>query len=87
MLDLFGSGYVIEHCVSAFTQYQADKVYRTYVTDALKHINKIVATQFGGSYMENRYSDFAYPKREKEDERSGDEIAADIIRRAGLSLG
>lgn len=36
MLDLFGSGYVIDHCISAFSEKQKWELYRIYVTDALK---------------------------------------------------
>lgn len=49
MLDLFGSGYVIDHCISAFLKLQRKELYQTYVTDALKvigHLNMRFADVF-----------------------------------------
>ena len=43
MLELFGSGYVIEHCVSAFLEDRQEKAYKTYVTDALRAIFQCVS--------------------------------------------
>ncbi|MBQ4505292.1 MAG: hypothetical protein II983_06415 [Firmicutes bacterium] len=56
--------------------------YRIYVTDALKLIAENTAKMSSGSYMTKRYSDLF--KKEKIDTRSGDEIAVDIIKKAGL---
>lgn len=55
--------------------------YRVYVTDALK-IAAANTQQFaGGQAMAERWAEGLKPR----DTRSGDEIAADIIRRAGLT--
>jgi len=35
-LELFGSGYVIDHCISAYNLYTEEKIYRMYVTDVLR---------------------------------------------------
>ena len=85
LLDLMGSGYVIEHCITAFSLYQQKKLFCQYTTDALKNINEIFAKTYGGTYMTQRYSEY-FPEESHNREMSGDEIAADIIKRAGLRM-
>ena len=58
--------------------------YRTYVADCLWAIAKNTANGFGGTFFEERYSERG--RHPKEDHRTGDEIAADIIARAGLEV-
>ena len=82
LLDLFGSGYVIEHCISALLERKKKDTLDIYLADCLKNINEILAKTYGGSYSNQRYVELINPK--KEDKRTGDEIAADIIKRAGL---
>ena len=84
MLDLFGSGYVIEHCVSALAEEQEKRAFEVYVTDTLQMISKNTANYAGGSYVTGRYIDIVNPK--PEDNRTGDEIVLDIIRRAELKV-
>lgn len=84
LLELIGKGYVIEHCVSLFNRRRKEQIYRNYVTDTLKIINDNLTKIYGGQYMKTRYADMVEPK--SQDTRTGDEIARDIIRRAGLKL-
>lgn len=53
-----------------------------YVTDALSVIAENTARYVGGSHMTMRWADAINPHAEEE--RTGAEIAADVIRRAGL---
>lgn len=53
--------------------------YRFYITDTLKAINENLAKIAGGPYMSARYADVVHPK--PTDTRSGNEIAADIIKK------
>lgn len=39
MLELYGRGYVIEHCISSFKKYNEEKTYRIYVTDLLRFMS------------------------------------------------
>ena len=55
-----------------------DTAYRVYVTDCLK----LIAENTGNISLKLRYYDIIQPK--KADNRTGDEIVADIIKRAGL---
>lgn len=60
------------------------KAYRAYVTDALKAIAENTARYAGGSYLNERYVDRI--QRRHADHRSGEEIAADIIKKCGLKV-
>lgn len=80
-----GSGYVIEHCVSAFSDMCEEKAFRSYIADGIKCISESVANQFGGSYLQERYADIVSISRTEE--KTGDEIALEVIKKAGLKVG
>lgn len=77
LLELYGSTYVIEHVTTEYNDRVERKVYRSYTTDMLKAI----AESLGVSVID-RYADVI--SLEASDTRTGDEIAEDIIKRAGL---
>lgn len=81
---MIGKGYVIDHCVSLFNRHVKDELYRGYIADSLKLINDNLAKSVGGNVLRERYSELARVK--KEPEKTGDEIARDVIRRAGLKV-
>lgn len=64
--------------MSKANQQAKDTAYRVYVTDCLK----LIAENSGNISLKLRYYDIINPK--KEETRTGDEIVADIIKRAGL---
>lgn len=64
--------------MSKANQQAKDTAYRVYVTDCLK----LIAENIGNISLKSRYYDIIHPK--KVDTRTGDEIVADIIKRAGL---
>lgn len=39
MLEIFGRGYVIEHCISSFYKEQEQMTYRVYITDLLRYMS------------------------------------------------
>lgn len=85
LLDLMGSGYVVDHCISALSLNAENLKYQLYITDCLKNINEIMAKRYGGSYVSVRYSELiGNNKQDKDEEKTGDEIAIDIMMRAGL---
>ena len=84
LLELMGSGYVIEHCISALSELRREKTYQYYVADALKNINDIVAKTFSGPYMTSRLYEMNGNSVKTHVEKTGDEIAMEIIKRAGL---
>ena len=77
-----GTGYVVEYCVSRYKHKQEEKIYRLYIADALMCMCNNLASAFGGHTITTRYADLYKPV----DTRSGDEIAVDVIKRAGLSF-
>lgn len=71
---------MIDHCVSAFSQMQQDKLYRIYLTDALKYISENTMGGERRSGMSKRWIDLAEPKV-VEETRSAEEIISDFKRR------
>lgn len=76
---------MIDHVLALLRQETKELRYRVYLTDALRVIGENTAKYVQGQYIATRWADTLREK--KEEEQSGDEIAADVIRRAGLSLG
>lgn len=82
---------MIDHVAAFFRKEQEEKRYRAYVTDALKALTENTTNRLipgvgevsYGAYMPTRWLKEA---QEPEDTRTGDEIAEEIIRRAGLKL-
>ena len=66
---MLGSGYVIDHCVSAFLKAQREELYQIYVTDALKAIGN----------LNIRFIDYFKP----EETRTAEEIIDSIKQKLG----
>lgn len=79
MVDLMGSGYVVDHCMSAFSERQERRNFEIYITD----VGTILVSRLTGQEYP-RYYDLIHP--EEQDNRSGEEIVADIIARHGLKV-
>ena len=58
--------------------------WQKYVGECLRTITENTAKYVGGSYMTTKWTDIVDPK--PKDTRSGAEIAADVIKKAGLTL-
>lgn len=86
MLDLIGKGYIVDHCVSLFNNKAKERLYQTYITDTLKCLNDNLAKVIGGTSIKARYYDLLEAGSQKESEKTGDEIALEIIRKAGLKV-
>lgn len=56
--------------------------YRIYVTDALRIVAENTAKFASGNYIKARYTDMIEPK--KQDNRTCEEITADVVARCGL---
>lgn len=57
-------------------QYEEEKAYRVYMSDAMLTVTETVARVFGGKYMGYRYIDLVEPQ--PEETRTGEEIIADL---------
>ena len=77
MLELMGAEYVIDHVVAEHSIRMHEKAYRSYTCDVLK----IIAEQAGAT-VNMRFVEMidTTPK----DERTADEIALEVIQKAGL---
>lgn len=71
---------MIEHVVSGYLEELEERRYRAYLTDALMAIAENTARDAGGKAMKARWAEKFMPV----DTRTGDEIAMDVVRRAGL---
>lgn len=61
------------------------EAFRGYIADCLWAIAKNTAMGCGGSYFETKFRD-GIKEVKPEDNRTGDEIVADIIARAGIEV-
>lgn len=71
---------MIDHCVSAFSKKQREKLYRVYLTDSLKVISENTAGGERRSAMSKRWIDIVDPPGPAET-RSAEEIIGDLKRR------
>lgn len=81
---MFGWGYAKETCISLFQKEQEDKAVRIYYAECLRIIAENTAKMGCGSYINAKLSDIINPK--PADNRTGEEIAADIIKQAGIEV-
>lgn len=91
---MYGSGYVLE-CVSAFYLEQQEELrYRHYVTEALRilteNTTRHVVQGYGevktGTYLQRPWYEPVSRSRPKTDTRTGDEVAAEVIKKLGLKF-
>lgn len=74
----------MRYCAAKNNEAQKDMAYRIYVTDALKIMAENTAKFVGGNYIKSRYFDVIHPQ--KQDNRTCEEITADIVARCGLTV-
>lgn len=72
-----GTEYLIDHIVLEHNARVEERVYRDYTSDMLMSIAESMGVQVNA-----RYAELIRPR--ERDERSADEIALDVIKRAGL---
>ena len=74
----------MRYAMARYQSQQRDLAYRIYVSDCLRIISENTAKMGGGSYITAKLADIINPKLV--DDRTGEEIAADIIKRAGIEV-
>ena len=74
----------MRYAMARFNQHQRDLAYRIYVADCLRIISENTAKMVDGSYITAKFADIINPK--PVDNRTGEEIAADIIKLAGIEV-
>ena len=74
----------MRYAMARYQSQQRDLAYRIYVSDCLRIISENTAKRCVGSYITAKFSDIINQK--PADNRTGEEIAADIIKRAGIEV-
>ena len=74
----------MRYAMARYQSQQRDLAYRIYVTDCLRIISENTAKMGNGSYITAKFADIINPK--PVDKRTGEEIAADIIKQAGIEV-
>ena len=74
----------MRYAMARYQSQQRDLAYRIYVSDCLRIISENTAKMGGGSYITAKFADIINTK--PVDNRAGEEIAADIINRAGIEV-
>ena len=74
----------MRYAMARYQSQQRDLAYRIYVTDCLRMVAENTAKMSQGAYTAARFYDIINPK--PVDNRSGNEIAADTIKRAGIEV-
>ena len=74
----------MRYALARYNQHQRDLAYRIYVADCLRMVAENTARLSQGTYTEARFYDIINPK--PVDNRTGEEIAADIIKLAGIEV-
>ena len=83
MLDLCGSWFLIDHIIAEIKAEQKKRGFRMYIAENLRMIGENTARAVnGGKYITAKWEE----EQKQRDDRTGDEIAADIINRAGLKF-
>ena len=74
----------MRYAMARYQSQQRDLAYRIYVTDCLRMAAENTAKLSQGTYTAARFYDIINPK--PVDGRDGEEIAADIIKLAGIEV-
>ena len=75
----------MRYVVSKYKEQQKEMAYRVYVTECLRITTENTAKQSRGSYIDKPFTDFIGNNKPK-DERTAEEIIADVAKRAGLEV-
>jgi len=76
---LLGAEYVVEYATSEYNAYEEKSIFRMYVTDMLKGFGEVL-----GGEIKYRYYDLIKVEEPVKEEKTGDEIALEVIAKAGL---
>ena len=74
----------MRYAIARYQSQQRDLAYRIYIADCLRMVTENTAKAVCGSYISAKFADIINPK--PVDDRAGEEIAADIIKRAGIQV-
>jgi len=80
LLDLFGRGYVIEHCMSLFKKRQEEKAYKIYMSDVGFALANFVGKLYGAkeNIIGRRFIEILEPPKDEKEEETEEQIIARI---------
>lgn len=80
---MIGKGYIVDHCIALYNRRMEEQSYRVYVTDLLMGLyNRFTPAE--SEPLTVRYADCLEYAKPKKKEKTGDEIAAEIIAKFNL---
>lgn len=79
MLEVLGSGYVIEHCIAALDDLRKKTTFEVYVTDCLKAISENSAGGQNRGYMKTRYVELIRDDFKPKKEHTAEEVKENIL--------
>lgn len=59
-------------------------IYKRYMADGLKYVTESISQAFGGKYLYVSFFDLINNNKKQTVTKAGEEIATDVIKRAGL---
>ena len=59
-------------------------IYKRYMSDGLKYVTESISQTFGGKYLYASFIDLINNNKKQTVTKTGEEIAADVIKKAGL---
>ena len=74
----------MRYAQARYNQHQRDLAYRIFVSEGLRMLTENTAKMVQGAYLTVNFLDIINPK--PKDERSGAEIASDVLTRAGIEV-
>lgn len=74
----------MRYAQARYNQHQRDLAYRIFVSEGLRILTENTAKMAQGAYLIVNFLDIINPK--PKDERSGAEIASDVLKRAGIEV-
>ena len=74
----------MRYAQARYNQHQRDLAYRIFVSEGLRILTENTAKMAQGAYLTANFLDIINPK--PKDERSGAEIASDVLTRAGIEV-
>lgn len=85
MVDELGKPYIVDHAMDCLKQERRAQAYEAYVAECLRLCCENIASITKGKYIPKTWIELCEPQAK--DDRTGDEVASDVIIRLGLSFG
>lgn len=74
----------MRYAIARYNQHQRDLAYRIYLSECARMTTLNTANFTGGSYIEKKFMDILNPQ--PEDNRTAEEIVADVFEKMGIEV-